>query len=191
MNSYLILYLSSFLLYLGFNSTLFAQNVNLIKNGKFEQDIKDWEILKNVNSKVLEIENIERSKAYSEYGLADNYIGLSFVELDAKSAIQQTIPTREGENYVLAFAFAHRQEGGDCQMSIIANGKPIYIFTVSKSRKNGFFQQRSLVFKASAQQTTLGFYCVPLNGEKTKGILITDILCGKESEIDLDLHYSY
>lgn len=166
-------------------ASVIAQD-NLIKNGHFAEGTKHWNVLLLDKSQPIKA-HIEHADSYKEYGLADNFVGTNFVELDEKSAIQQTIPTRKGESYTLLFAYAHRPNAGTKQLIITAGKKAIYTKTVKNSESVGKFNYRHITFVATENETKIGFHSVSiLGGAEDKGILLTDILCNFTSEVDLD-----
>jgi len=165
-------------------TSLFAQD-NLIKNGQFTEGTEDWKVLLNNENEPIKA-HIEHGESYKEYGLADNFIGTNFVELDEKSAIQQVIPTQKGANYTLVFAYAHRPDAGTKQLIVTAGGKAVYTTTIKNSDAEGAFVYKSANFIATQNETKIGFYSVSiLGGAEDKGILLTDVLCNKSSEVDL------
>ena len=85
-----LIFLSYFLV-----SSIQAQN--LIKNNKFNAGVESWEVLLAEKSLPIKAQVIEHSEDYGLYGLADNYINTSFVELDATSAIQKKLPKDTGQ----------------------------------------------------------------------------------------------
>lgn len=169
------------------SSALFAQD-NLIKNGQFVDGTEHWEVLLNDKNEPIKA-HIERSESYKEYGLADNFVGTNFVELDEKSAIQQTVKTTSGENYTLMFAYAHRPNAGTKQLIVMAGGKAIFTTTINNSEDAGQFVYKHANFQATSSETKLSFYSVSiLGGAEDKGILLTDVLCNSTSDVDLINH---
>lgn len=165
------------------SSSIQAQD--LIQNGKFNQGVTGWEVLLAEKSLPIKAQVIEHSKDYGTYGLADNYVNTSFVELDATSAIQQKIKTSTEENYTLIFAYAHRPNAGDKQLVVTANGEVIHTETIKNTPEVGTFKYINLYFNASSSTTRLSFYAVPLSGPEDQGILLTDVSCEKTAEINL------
>ena len=165
-------------------STTFAQN--LLQNGKFEQAATGWEAISSQANPI-----IEHSKSYQDYGLADNFVGTNFVELDAVSAIQQTITTKKDEKYTLVFSYSHRPNAGDKELIVLVNGKPVYTEKIANTPDAGSFRYKHTVFTANGEKATIGFYVVSLNGDESKGVLLTNVLAGIENETDLNLYYSY
>ena len=166
-------------------TTILAAQDNLVKNGQFVDGTKHWEVLLNDSKEPIKA-HIEHGSSYKEYGLADNFVGTNFVELDQKSAIQQAIPTRKGESYTLIFAYAHRPGAGSKQLIVKAGGKAIYTTTVKNSDAEGSFIYKNITFTATDKETKIGFYSVSiLGGAEDKGILLTDVLCNISSEVDL------
>lgn len=163
------------------------QAQNLLLNGKFNPQEKGWETLRSQG----ELPKIEQSSAYKAYGLSDKFAGLSFVELDALSAVQQTVATEKGEKYTLVYSYSHRPNAGDKQLIVLLNGKPIYTETIPNTSEPGRFRYHHCSFTADNAQSTLAFYVVSLSGEENQGVLLTDVSLGKESEINLNLYYSY
>ncbi len=166
-------------------SSIFAQNKNLVKNGQFVTGTDGWEILLDDKNAPIKA-HIEQGTSYKEYGLADNYIGTNFVELDEKSAIQQKINTRQGTEYLLTFAFAHRPDAGVKQLILTIDGKAVFTTTVSNSDDTGSFAYKKIMFKAKNSSTKIAFYTVSLGGSPEKGVLLTDIHCEKLKEGDWD-----
>jgi len=166
------------------SASIFAQE-NMIKNGQFIDGTEHWQVLLNDKDAPIKA-HIEHGKSYKEYGLADNFIGTNFVELDEKSAIQQTVLTRKGNNYTVIFAFAHRPGAGTKQLIVTAGGKAIYTTTIKNADGQGHFVYKHVTFAATDKETKLGFYSVSiLGGAEDKGILLTDIMCSPSSEVDL------
>lgn len=160
---------------------LFAQN-NLIKNGQFTNGTKGWNILLTNKNQPIKAQ-IEHGDSYKDYGLADNFIGTNFVELDAQSTIQQTIATEPKQRYRLIYAYAPRPDAGKNQLIVMANGKVIHTKTVQSNSKTGKFTYKEIEFTATSAETKLGFYAVSIaDGTEDKGILITDIWCEQISE---------
>jgi len=167
---------------------LFAQD-NLIKNGQFVDGTNNWEVLLLNKNEPIKA-HIEHSNVYKEYGLADNFIGTNFVELDQKSAIQQVIPTRKGERYTLAFAYAPRPNAGTKQLIVTAGKKVISTKTLDNSDNKGVFSYTKISFIAKEDYTKIGFHAVSiLSDADDKGILITDILCNISTIVDVDQIY--
>jgi len=174
---------SIFILFL-LTSTTEAQN--LIKNNKFNAGVESWEVLLAEKNSPIKAQVIEHSQDYGSYGLADNYINTSFVELDATSAIQQRINTDNSDNYTLIFAYAHRPNAGDKQLVVTANGTVIYTKTVKNNASVGGFKYKHIYFNASSSRTKLSFYAVSISGPDDQGILLTDISCEKTAEISIN-----
>lgn len=157
-------------------TSLCAQD-NLIQNGQFTKGTSSWKVLLTDKDQPIKAQ-IEHGASYKEYGLADNFVGTNFVELDAKSAIQQTINTKAGQQYKLMFAFAHRPDAGNNQLIVTTNDQVLFTKTLQSSSKEGRFTYKELYFTADAPQTKIGFYSVSiLGGPEDKGILLTDIWC--------------
>jgi hypothetical protein len=164
---------------------LFAQN-NLIKNGQFIDGTNNWEVLLLNKDEPIKA-HIEHSNVYKEYGLADNFVGTNFVELDQKSTIQQVIPTRKGDMYTLIFAYAPRPNAGTKQLIVTAGQKVIYTATLNNSDDKGTFVYKTVSFAATENFTKIGFHAVSiLSDADDKGILLTDILCNLSSVVDVD-----
>lgn len=172
-----------FILFLVNNTT---QAQNLVKNNKFNAGVESWEVLLAEKSLPIKAQVIEHSQDYGSYGLADNYINTSFVELDATSAIQQKITTSNSENYTLIFAHAHRPNAGDKQLVVTANGIVIHTETIKNNASIGAFKYTNLYFTATSSTTKLSFYAVSLGGPDDQGILLTDISCEKTAEININ-----
>lgn len=172
-----------FNLFLLINTT---QAQNLIKNNKFNAGVESWEVLLAEKSLPIKAQVIEHSQDYGSYGLADNYINTSFVELDATSAIQQKISTNNSENYTLIFAYAHRPNAGDKQLVVTANGVVIHTETIKNNASIGAFKYTNLYFTAPSNTTTLSFYAVSISGPDDQGILLTDVSCEKTAEININ-----
>lgn len=168
-----------------FTISLFAQT-NLIKNGQFIDGTNNWEVsLLNKDEPIKA--HIEHSNVYKEYGLADNFVGTNFVELDQKSSIQQVIPTRKGEMYTLVFAYAPRPNAGSKQLIVKAGQKIIYTTTLDNSDDKGTFIYKKVSFAATEKYTKIGFHAVSiLSDADNKGVLLTDVLCNLSSVIDVD-----
>jgi len=168
-----------------FTLSLFAQT-NLIKNGQFVDGTNNWEVLLLDKNEPIKA-HIEHSNVYKEYGLADNFVGTNFVELDQKSAIQQVIPTRKGEQYTVVFAYAPRPNAGTKQLIVTAGKKVIYTTTLDNSDDKGIFIYKKVNFTATEDYTKLGFHAVSiLSNADDKGILLTDILCNRSSVLNVD-----
>lgn len=176
-----LLSLTFFLLILSNNT----QAQNLIENSKFNAGVESWEVLLAEKSLPIKAQVIEYSQDYGSYGLADNYINTSFVELDATSAIQQKINTNNSENYTLIFAYAHRPNAGDKQLVVTANGTVIHTETIKNNPSIGGFKYQNLYFNASSDITKLSFYAVSISGPDDQGILLTDVSCEKTAEINI------
>ncbi|MCH2043265.1 MAG: DUF642 domain-containing protein [Saprospiraceae bacterium] len=169
----------------------FGQANNLIQNGKFEKGVESWQVLLVDENEPIKAGNIEYSSMYDAYGLADNFAGTHFVELDALSGIQQTIATEKQTKYVLLFAYTHRPNAGDKHFIIRSGNEVIYTKKIENTEKLGNFQYAHIEFEATSDQTNIQFYVASLNGTLDKGILLTDVICSKAKEIDLDLYYEY
>ena len=165
--------------------TLFAQ-INLIKNGQFIDGTNNWEVLLLNKNEPIKA-HIEHSNTYKEYGLADNFVGTNFIELDQKSAIQQVIPTRKEEMYTVIFAYAPRPNAGTKQLIVTAGKKVIYTTTLDNSDDKGVFIYKKISFSATENYTKIGFHSVSILSEvDDKGILLTDILCNLSSIVDVN-----
>jgi len=162
---------------------------NLIKNSNFSKGVEDWSIFL-VNGGAAP-RMIEVSADYKKYGLADNQAGLHFAELDAQSAIQQTITTQEGKDYLLGFGYATRPNAGDKQLIVEVNGKAVFTQTFKNNPDAGKFTHKHFSFTADAATSKIAIYVVSLSGKDDEGLLISDILCNLESEVDLKLFYTY
>ena len=168
--------------------TLFAQD-NLIKNGQFVDGTNNWSVLLLDKNEPIKA-HIEHSNVYKEYGLADNFVGTNFVELDQKSAIQQVIPTKKGEVYILFFAYAPRPNAGTKQLIVTAGKKAVYTTTLNNSDDKGVFTYKKVSFVATSDYTKIGFHAVSiLSDADDKGILLTDILCNLSSVVDVNEIY--
>jgi len=172
------------LLFFFFALTLNAQD-NLIKNGQFVKGTDNWEVLLNDANKPIKA-HIEQSTEYKAYGLADNYVGTNFVELDEQSAIQQKVETSKDRVYELSFAVAHRPEAGNKQLIVAINGKAIHTQTIKNKKEAGNFIYKTVRFMAKGNETKLAFYSASLDGAADKGILLTDIMCKATDVEDLD-----
>jgi hypothetical protein len=163
-----------------------TQAQNLIKNNKFNAGVEGWEVLLSEKGLPIKAQVIEHSQDYGSYGLADNYINTSFVELDATSAIQQRIDTDNSDNYTLIFAYAHRPNAGDKQLVVTANGTVIHTETVKNNASIGGFKYKHIYFNAPSTTTKLSFYAVSISGPDDQGVLLTDISCEKTAEISIN-----
>lgn len=171
--------------FFSFTITLSAQD-NLIRNGQFINGTNNWNVLLLNKDEPIKA-HIEHSNVYKEYGLADNFVGTNFVELDQKSAIQQSVPTRKGEMYTLVFAYAPRPNAGTKQLIVTAGQKAIYTKTLKNSDDKGSFTYETVSFIATENFTKIGFHAVSVLSEADdKGILLTDILCNVSTEVDVD-----
>lgn len=168
--------ITTLLLLFACSTGLFAQQPNLVKNGQFVAGTEGWEVLLNDANQPIKA-RIEQGSSYKEYGLADNFIGTNFVELDEKSAIQQKITTKVGEMHTLSFAYTHRPDAGNKQFIVAINGKAVYTSTVKNASGMGAFIYKNVSFKATETITKIAFYTVSLEGEADKGVLLTDIHC--------------
>lgn len=167
--------------------TLSAQD-NLLKNGQFTQGTEHWEVLL-VNKDNPIKAHIEHGNSYKEYGLADNFVGTNFVELDQQSAVQQKITTVPGKRYKLMFAYAHRPEAGKKQFIVMAAGRVVFTKTLDNGRSEGHFSYKEVEFTAKENQTKIGFHAAAIAGSPDdKGILLTDVLCKEVGTETLDLH---
>ena len=164
---------------------------NLLENGNFAKGTEGWSIYLSEPNVPIKAKIIEQSGAYNLYGLADNYIGTNFVELDSKSAIQQKSTVNKGEPHVLVFAYAHRPNAGDKQLIVQIDGKAVWTKTIKNEVGNGKFTYKVIKFVPSNDNTLVSFYAVSLNGDEDKGILLTDVLLNEEPVVDLDLFYEY
>lgn len=162
------------LLLLSFN--LLGQETNLVVNGQFLNGTNAWEVLLDDANQSIKA-HIEKGNSYKEYGLADNFIGTNFVELDEQSAIQQKIKTTPGKAHILSFAYAHRPDAGTKQLIVAINGKAVYTTTVKNTSETGVFTYKDISFTPSETTTKIAFYSVSLSGAADKGILLTDIRC--------------
>lgn len=179
------LFLASFILLQSW--TLSAQD-NLIKNGQFTAGTQNWEVLL-VNKDNPIKAHIEHGSSYKEYGLADNFVGTNFVELDQQSALQQHIITTPNQRYKLLFAYAHRPEAGKQQLIVMAAGNIVFTKTLDNGASEGQFSYKEIEFTATDARTKISFHAVPLaEAQADKGILITDILCQEINAETLDLH---
>lgn len=179
------LFLASFILLQSW--TLYAQD-NLIKNGQFTEGTQNWEVLL-VNKENPIKAHIEHGSSYKEYGLADNFVGTNFVELDQQSALQQHIITTPNQRYKLLFAYAHRPEAGKQQLIVMAAGNIVFTKTLDNGTSEGQFSYKEIEFTAADPRTKISFHAVPLaEAQADKGILITDILCQEINAETLDLH---
>ena len=167
----------------------FAQN--LIQNGRFENGTESWEVLLSDENQQIKAYTIEQSDAYETYGLAENFAGIHFVELDAKSGLQQTMETKKDQDYLLVFAYSHRPGAGNKQLIVSVNGVPTYTYKIENKDGQGQFEYKHIKHKADSEKTTIAFYVVSLDGDEDKGVLMTDVLFSKEAEVDLDLYYDY
>jgi len=174
------------LLFLFFVLNHIAQAQNLIKNSKFSTGVEYWEVLLAEKNSPIKASIIEHSQDYGSYGLADNYINTSFVELDATSAIQQKFNTDNSDNYTLIFAYAHRPNAGDKQLVVKANETVIHTQTVKNSPSVGMFKYKNVYFNAPSNTTKLSFYAVSISGPDDQGVLLTDISCEKTAEINIE-----
>ncbi|MGH1334774.1 MAG: DUF642 domain-containing protein [Aureispira sp.] len=167
--------------------TLSAQD-NLIKNGQFTEGTQYWEVLL-VNKDNPIKAHIEHGDSYKEYGLADNFIGTNFVELDQESALQQNITTVPGKRYKLMFAYAHRPEAGKKQFIVMAAGRVVFTKTLDNGALEGHFSYKEIEFTAKSAQTKIGFHAATIAGSPDdKGVLLTDVLCKEITTEALDLH---
>lgn len=166
--------------------TYTTQAQNLIKNNKFNAGVENWEVLLADKNLPIKAQVIEHSKDYDLYGLADNYINTSFVELDATSAIQQKINTDNSDSYTLIFAYTHRPNAGDKQLVVTANGTVIHTETVKNNASIGTFKYTNIYFNAPGTVTKLSFYAVSISGPDDQGILLTDVSCEKTAEININ-----
>jgi hypothetical protein len=182
--SKLILTLSLFLA-IGFAAQ--AQNNNLIQNGSFKQGLSNWKMSTD-NQKVL---SMQVSSDYAAFGLTDNYVGMNFVHLNSQVAIEQTVATTVGESYVFGFGYSHLPNVGDKQIIVNIDGKPTYTYTIKQNEKQGRFQHKHFAFKAQGANTNIRIYVVSISGKEEKGILLSDVICDVESEVDLKLFYAY
>lgn len=165
------------------NNTSFAQN--LFQNSKFNSGVEHWLVLLESSNTPIKAQVIEHSQDYGQYGLADNYVNTSFVELDAKSAIQQTIATTQHDSYVLTFAHSHRPDAGKKQLVVMVNQDVIFTKTIDNNSSAGLFKYETIHFTAPKDNSKVSFYAVSLSGLEDQGILLTDVSCEKAAEINI------
>lgn len=179
------LFLASFLL---LQSWALSAQTNLIKNGQFTNGTENWEVLL-VNKDNPIKAHIEHGSSYKEYGLADNFVGTNFVELDQQSALQQRVATTSGARYKLSFAYAHRPEAGKQQLIVMAAGKVVFTKTLDNGVSEGRFSYKEVEFTATKDLTKISFYTTAIaDSPKDRGILLTDVLCKEMLMKTLDLH---
>jgi len=165
---------------------------NLLTNGSFIEGTTGWDIYLSDPNLPIKAQIIERAASYHQYGLADNYVGTNFVELDNQSAIQQKVNIKAvDEPHTLVFAYAHRPSAGDKQLIVTINGNPIWTYTIKNTSENGKFTYKVLKFTPTTKEVMVAFNAVSLNGDKEKGVLLTDILLNEEPAVDIDLFYEY
>lgn len=188
------IYLLSLFLFVA-QASLFAQaqevSPNLLENGNFATGTTGWDIFLTDPNVPIKAQVIERGESYKKYGLADNYVGTNFVELDANSAIKQKATTDANEPHILVFAYAHRPNAGDKQLIVEVNGEAIWTKTVKNSAENGEFTYKVIKLNSVEEETAVTFYTVSLSGDDDKGILLTDVLLNEEPAVDLKLFYEY
>ena len=172
-----------FTFYLLFQNSVFAQN--LFQNNKFQDGVTHWLVLLENADIPITAQVIEHSKDYGQYGLADNYINTSFVELDAKSAIQQEVPTVKHNNYTLTFAHSHRPNAGKKQLVVLVDQKVVFTKTIDNNSSVGFFKYETIHFTAFQDNSKISFYAVSLSGAEDQGILLTDVSCEMAAEINI------
>jgi hypothetical protein len=161
---------------------------NLIQNGQFTNGTASWEVLLENKDNPIKA-HIEHGNSYKEYGLADNFVGTNFVELDQQSAVQQYIETTPGERYTLIFAYAHRPEAGKKQLIVMAANNVVFTKTLDNGMDEAQFSYQEVVFTATSNRTKIGFNAVSIdNSPQDKGILLTDVLCQEVATGALDLH---
>lgn len=166
-------------------SSLNAFSQNLFQNGKFQDGINHWLVLLENAAVPIKAQVIEHSEDYGQYGLADNYVNTSFVELDAKSAIQQEIATTQNDNYVLTFAYAHRPNAGKKQLVVLINQQVVFTKTIDNNSSIGLFKYENIHFTAPQNNSKISFYAISLSGTDDQGILLTDVSCEKAAEINI------
>jgi len=164
---------------------------NLLQNGNFSKGTESWEIFLTDPKSPIKAHIIERGDSYEKYGLADNYVGTNFVELDSKSAVEQKVSSKASEPHVLIFAYAHRPDAGDKQLIVEINGKAIWTKTVKNDSEAGTFTYKIIKFVPETSKISVALYAVSLNGDGEKGVLITDVLVNEEPTVDLKLFYEY
>lgn len=169
--------------FLLFSLNAFSQN--LFQNGKFQDGVNHWLVLLENPNIPIKAQVIEHSEDYGQYGLADNYVNTSFVELDALSAVQQEVATTQHDNYVLTFAYAHRPNAGKKQLVVLINQKVAFTKTIDNNSSEGFFKYENIHFTAPQDNSKISFYAVSLSGIEDQGILLTDISCEKAAEINI------
>jgi hypothetical protein len=172
---------------------LFAQN--LVQNGAFQQGLEGWKVLTAQPDAQFTARYVPRgSKATQEYGLKDNQVETNFVALNGQSSIEQSIATEVGKRYTLVFAVALPSQAKNQQMIVSLNGQPKWTRTLSSNGEKGSFQHYYFHFEATSPQTVLSFYATPIGGEATssnEGLLLSDIICNLEEEVELKLNYQY
>ncbi len=119
--------------------------------------------------------------ASSVYGLKTVVEGNQFAEVDELSNMGQYVETEPGANYIVKFAFAHRQSAGDKALRIAVNGELTYDMFINNNTAPGSFSYESFQFKAKKGKTFLGFYVISLSGDPNKGVLIDDVSLTKEN----------
>ncbi|MGH1338640.1 MAG: DUF642 domain-containing protein [Aureispira sp.] len=172
-----------FIICLFLQTNAFSQN--LFQNSKFQDGVTHWHVLLENADVPIKAQIIEHSKDYGQYGLADNYVNTSFVELDAKSAIQQEVATTQQNNYVLTFAHAHRPDAGKKQLIVLVDQKVVFTKTIDNNSSVGIFKYETIHFTAPQNNSKISFYAVSLSGVEDQGILLTDISCEMAAEINL------
>ncbi len=116
----------------------------------------------------------ERS-ASSVYGLRTVLEGNQFAEVDELCNMGQYVITEPGANYIVKFAFAHRQSAGDKALRIAVNGELTHDMFIVNNTAPGFFNYETFQFKAKKSKTFLGFYLISLSGDPNMGVLIDDV----------------
>ncbi|MFK7796803.1 MAG: DUF642 domain-containing protein [Aureispira sp.] len=161
---------------------------NLIQNGQFTNGTTSWEVLLEDKDTPIKA-HIEHGNSYQDYGLADNFVGTNFVELDQQSAVQQYIETTPGERYRLIFAYAHRPEAGKKQLIVMAAANVVFTKTLDNGMDEAQFSYQEVEFTATTNRTKISFNAVSINNSaQDKGILLTDVLCQQVTAGTLDFH---
>lgn len=183
MQNFKILGLFTFLLI----ASISANAQNLLVNGSFTQGAEAWTVWTASGAEA----SVQPSNAYADFGLADNFIGTNFLALGEEVGIRQSIATEAQRTYVIQFAFSHRPNAGDQELIIEVDGRPVFHQKVANSERNGRFRYRHFTFTAQDESTEIKLYSVPIEANKGKGILLSNIEVAEEGTVEIKLDYEY
>lgn len=174
------------LLFCSLSLQLFAQNKeNLIKNGQFRNSLEGWEILLSNGSPSIKAQILSEEADYKKFGLADNFVGTSFVEIDENSSIRQDVELKSIEPHSLVFAYAPRPNAGDKQLIVKVDGRAVWTTTLGNQNALGRFQYKAIKLMPEEKSAQISFYVVSLSDKKDQGVFIADVFLNEEPLVDL------